>query len=78
MVQVSVEEIQQKSAESCMPTQQHDAPRLPSLNETYVRRLATLPPVHRDRFDRMLVCQALVHILTLLFGEAEKLSKHLV
>ena len=29
------------------------------LNEQTVLRLANLPPVHRDPFDRMLACQAL-------------------
>ena len=30
-----------------------------SLEESAVKRLAVLPPHHRDPFDRMLVCQAL-------------------
>ena len=33
-------------------------------DEASVCRLATLPAVHRDPFDRMLVCQALEHELT--------------
>jgi PIN domain nuclease of toxin-antitoxin system len=28
------------------------------LAESAVKRLATLPPIHRDPFDRMLICQA--------------------
>jgi PIN domain nuclease of toxin-antitoxin system len=48
-----------------LPTQrvQHQMTSLP-LDEVSVRRLATLPSVHRDPFDRMLVCQALAHGLT--------------
>ena len=34
------------------------------LDEASVRRLATLPSIHRDPFDRMLVCQALAYGLT--------------
>jgi PIN domain nuclease of toxin-antitoxin system len=34
-----------------------------SLEETSVQRLATLPAIHRDPFDRMLVCQAQAHNL---------------
>jgi PIN domain nuclease of toxin-antitoxin system len=30
-----------------------------ALEESAVRRLASLPSIHRDPFDRMLVCQAL-------------------
>ena len=36
-----------------------------SLEESSVCHLATLPPVHRDPFDRMLVCQAMEHELTI-------------
>lgn len=36
-----------------------------SLNESAVMRLPTLPDVHRDPFDRMLVCQALDEGLTI-------------
>ena len=32
-----------------------------SLDEASVCQLATLPSIHRDPFDRMLVCQALEH-----------------
>ena len=42
---------------------QHQMTSLP-LDEASVCRLATLPSVHRDPFDRMLVCQALAHGLT--------------
>jgi PIN domain nuclease of toxin-antitoxin system len=51
--------------EDYLPTQriQHQMTSLP-LDEASVRHLATLPSVHRDPFDRMLVCQALAHGLT--------------
>ena len=42
---------------------QHQIASLP-LDEASVCHLATLPSVHRDPFDRMLVCQALEHGLT--------------
>lgn len=41
-----------------------------SLDEESVKRLAQLPLLHRDPFDRMLVCQALVHDLTLVTVDA--------
>jgi len=36
-----------------------------SLDEASVVRLADLPPLRRDPFDRMLVCQAIQHALTI-------------
>ena len=50
--------------ETYLPTQraQHQMVSL-SLDEASVCQLATLPPVHRDPFDRMLVCQAIEHAL---------------
>jgi PIN domain nuclease of toxin-antitoxin system len=36
-----------------------------ALDEASVAKLAGLPPVHRDPFDRMLVCQAISNALTL-------------
>lgn len=36
------------------------------LDEASVAHLASLPPIHRDPFDRMLICQANVHGLTLM------------
>lgn len=36
-----------------------------SLDEASVQRLAALPALHRDPFDRMLVCQAQEHALHL-------------
>jgi PIN domain nuclease of toxin-antitoxin system len=44
--------------------EQHGIEPLP-LDEASVARLATLAPHHRDPFDRMLVCQALEHELTI-------------
>ena len=35
------------------------------LDEACISRLSELPPLHRDPFDRMLVCQALERRLTL-------------
>lgn len=47
--------------------QQRVAHRIASLavDEASVAQLATLPPLHRDPFDRLLICQALQHGLTL-------------
>jgi PIN domain nuclease of toxin-antitoxin system len=36
-----------------------------SLDENSVVQLAELPPLHRDPFDRMLICQALQNGLTI-------------
>jgi len=36
-----------------------------SLDESSVVKLAQLPPLHRDPFDRMLICQALHNNLTI-------------
>jgi PIN domain nuclease of toxin-antitoxin system len=36
-----------------------------ALDEAAVAQLSGLPPLHRDPFDRMLVCQAQAHGLTL-------------
>jgi PIN domain nuclease of toxin-antitoxin system len=48
--------------ESYLPTQRarHEIASL-SLDEASVRQLAELPAIHRDPFDRMLVCQAMEH-----------------
>ena len=35
------------------------------LNEDCVARLSELPMIHRDPFDRMLICQALTYNLTI-------------
>jgi PIN domain nuclease of toxin-antitoxin system len=39
------------------------------LNEEVVLQLPKLPPLHADPFDRMLVCQAIVHGLTILTSD---------
>lgn len=36
-----------------------------SLDEASVSQLADLPQIHRDPFDRMLICQAMEHGLTI-------------
>ena len=36
-----------------------------ALDESSVLQLAKLPPLHRDPFDRMLICQALQNDLTI-------------
>jgi PIN domain nuclease of toxin-antitoxin system len=36
------------------------------VDEASVARLAGLPPLHRDPFDRLLICQALEHGRTLI------------
>ena len=52
--------------ETYLPTQRirHQMASLP-LDEASVCQLATLPSVHRDPFDRMLICQAIEHVLTI-------------
>jgi len=49
-----------------LPTQRerHQISSL-SLNEASVSQLVNLPPIHRDPFDRMLICQAMQHGLTI-------------
>lgn len=53
--------------ETYLPTQrqQHQIMSL-ALNEDSVAYLSQLPALHRDPFDRMLVCQANVHGLSLM------------
>jgi PIN domain nuclease of toxin-antitoxin system len=52
--------------EAYLPAQRERHQLLPlPLDEASVSRLAALLPLHRDPFDRMLVCQALKHNLTL-------------
>jgi PIN domain nuclease of toxin-antitoxin system len=52
--------------ESYLPTQRarHQITNL-SLDEASVCHLSSLPAAHRDPFDRMLVCQALEHGLSI-------------
>jgi PIN domain nuclease of toxin-antitoxin system len=47
-----------------MQRDRHQIASLP-LEEASVTRLADLPPLHRDPFDRMLICQAIQHTLTI-------------
>jgi PIN domain nuclease of toxin-antitoxin system len=47
----------------------HQISSLP-LDEESVSRLAELPSLHRDPFDRMLICQALAHGLTIVTVDA--------
>lgn len=53
--------------ENYLPIQRerHQVSSLP-LDESSVSQLAHLPPIHRDPFDRMLICQALEHQLTII------------
>jgi PIN domain nuclease of toxin-antitoxin system len=39
------------------------------LDETSVSKLAELPPIHRDPFDRMIICQALAYDLTVVTAD---------
>jgi len=52
--------------DSYLPTQRrrHQIASL-LLDEASVSQLANLPPIHRDPFDRMLVCQALAQDLAI-------------
>jgi PIN domain nuclease of toxin-antitoxin system len=56
-----------ESPERYLPAQRerHQIADLP-LDEASVRQLAALPLIHRDPFDRMLICQALEHKLTII------------
>ena len=55
-----------KPPEDYLPTQRklHQISSL-SLDEASVSQLAKLPLIHRDPFDRMLICQAMKHGLTI-------------
>ena len=55
-----------QSPESYIPRQRqrHSIASLP-LDEASVTQLATLPSLHRDPFDRMMICQALEHQMTI-------------
>ncbi|MGH9898077.1 MAG: type II toxin-antitoxin system VapC family toxin, partial [Pyrinomonadaceae bacterium] len=46
----------------------HRISNLP-LDESSVARLAGLPAIHRDPFDRMLICQAIEHDLTIVTAD---------
>lgn len=55
-----------ESPETYLPKQRdlHQIASL-ALDESSVIQLAKLPPLHRDPFDRMLICQALHNGLTI-------------
>lgn len=55
-----------ESPERYLPAQRvyHLIDSLP-VTETSVIQLMKLPPLHRDPFDRLLICQALEHDLTI-------------
>jgi PIN domain nuclease of toxin-antitoxin system len=55
-----------ESPETYLPKQRelHQIASL-ALDESSVVQLAKLPPLHRDPFDRMLICQALQNCLTI-------------
>lgn len=42
-----------------------------SLHENAVKELANLPALHRDPFDRILICQALANDLTIITVDAQ-------
>ncbi len=52
------------------PMKQSGAVKILPLSEAAVLRLRVLPEIHRDPFDRMLVCQALDEGLTLVTPDA--------
>ncbi|AFY78846.1 MAG: type II toxin-antitoxin system VapC family toxin [Hydrococcus sp. C42_A2020_068] len=64
-----------ESAETYLP-KQRDLHQITSLNldEGSVAQLAKLPPLHRDPFDRMLICQALHHGLIIATVDAAILA----
>ncbi len=58
--------------ETYLPVQRerHEIDAL-SIDEADVIQLATLPLLHRDPFDRMLLCQAIQHSLTIVSYDAK-------
>jgi PIN domain nuclease of toxin-antitoxin system len=59
------------SPEKYLPLQRerHDIASL-SLDEAEIIHLSELPSLHRDPFDRMLICQALEHDMTIVTMDA--------
>ncbi|MBJ7899434.1 MAG: PIN domain-containing protein [Cyanobacteria bacterium RI_101] len=45
-----------------------------SINELTITRLTELPPLHRDPFDRLLICQALHHNFQMITEDHKILS----
>jgi PIN domain nuclease of toxin-antitoxin system len=64
-----------ESPEIYLPKQRdrHQIPNL-DLDEGSVTQLASLPPLHKDPFDRMLICQALHHGLKIATVDVEILK----
>ncbi len=58
--------------ESYLPDRRarHDIASLP-LDEATILHLERLPPIHSDPFDRMLVCSAIQHGLSILTPDAQ-------
>ncbi len=67
-----------ESPETYLPKQRdrHQIANL-DLDESSVTQLGSLPSLHKDPFDRMLICQALHHGLTIATVDAE-IIKYLV
>lgn len=83
---VSAAEIAIKHANKKLPLPQHPSlyvPRLRKqhqflelpLEEASSLMLSNLPPIHKDPFDRLLICQALSHGLTLITDD-DKILKY--
>jgi PIN domain nuclease of toxin-antitoxin system len=51
--------------EEILRTMRADGVMTLSLNESAVRKIAGLPDIHRDPFDRMLICQAIDEGMTI-------------
>ena len=45
-----------------------------SISETTIAQLAKLPPLHKDPFDRLLLCQSLEHDLIIMTEDAAIIS----
>jgi len=61
-----------ESPEIYLPKQRirHQIDSLP-INEASITNLIKLPPLHRDPFDRLLICQAIQHDLTIITADQE-------
>lgn len=79
---VSMWEISLKHALGKLPLPEDPAALLPrlrtqhgfeelALGEAAALQLPKLPPIHRDPFDRMLVCQAIEHGLTIVTPDGD-------
>ena len=64
-----------ESPEIYLP-KQREQHRIDSLtvDEASVAQLITLPSLHRDPFDRLLICQALQHNLTIVTADARVMA----